>query len=106
MKRLLVVILLLAAGGVRLGFYRGWVGLASDSDGGHSNVTLTGNQDKFQQDRKAALHQAPPPGPSSAGGVAAEGVTAGTVAGVGDGLLTVTDGAGKEQRFTLAPTSA
>jgi hypothetical protein len=65
MQRLVIVIALLLAVGVGVGFYRGWFSVASESNGGHSNVTLTVDKAKFEQDEKAALEKVRPSGPST-----------------------------------------
>lgn len=55
MQRLLIVLVLVGAGIVGLGFYQGWFHIGSDKAGGKSNVTLSVDTDKFQQDRKTAV---------------------------------------------------
>lgn len=54
MKGLLVVLVLVVAGIVGLGFYRGWFHVTSDSAGGESNVTFTVDKNKVEEDRKKA----------------------------------------------------
>jgi hypothetical protein len=54
MKTLIIVIVLLAAGVVGLGFYRGWFSVTSDSGDGKSNIKLTVDKEKFQKDKKSA----------------------------------------------------
>jgi hypothetical protein len=55
MKRLLFVLVLVGVGAVVLGFYQGWFHIGSDTIDGKSNVTLSVNTDKFQEDRKSAV---------------------------------------------------
>jgi hypothetical protein len=52
--RFLIVLLLIVAGVVGLGFYRGWFHLTSDRATDKSNVTLTVDKDKMQQDKQKA----------------------------------------------------
>jgi hypothetical protein len=54
MSRLMIVLVLLVAGVVGLGFYRGWFSVTSDSTDAKSNITLTMDQDKIQEDTKSA----------------------------------------------------
>lgn len=54
MKRLLLVLVLVVACGVALGFYRGWFHIGSDNVDGKSNITLSVDQNKIQEDGKAA----------------------------------------------------
>jgi phosphatidate phosphatase APP1 len=54
MNRLLVVLVLLVAAVVGLGFYQGWFHLSTDSTDHKSNVTLSVDQDKIQEDEKTA----------------------------------------------------
>lgn len=104
MKGLLVVLVLLVAGVVGLGFYRGWFSFASESGGGSANVTLTVDQDKFQEDRKAAVQGVQGLGPRSKDKAAGPGAVNrdGTVVRVSGGELTMTDEDGKEHKHPLA----
>lgn len=104
MKALLVVVVLLVAGMAGLGFYRGWFSFASDSAGARSNVTLTVDQDKFQEDRKAATESVQGLGRQAKDKVAGPGekVTDGTMVSLKGGALTIADREGKEHRHTLA----
>jgi hypothetical protein len=52
--RFVVVILLIVAGVVALGFYRGWFRLTSDGAADKSNITVTVDKDKMQQDKQTA----------------------------------------------------
>jgi len=54
MARLLMVLVVLGAVVAGVGFYRGWFHLTSDSAADTSNVTLTVDKDKIQEDRKSA----------------------------------------------------
>ncbi len=58
MKRLLLVIVLVVAGVLGLGFYRGWFHVVSDSADGESNLTFTLDTNKIEEDRKAAQQKA------------------------------------------------
>ena len=55
MKRLLFVLVLVGAGVAVLGYYREWYRFGSDSTDGKSNVTLSVDTHKFQEDRKSAV---------------------------------------------------
>jgi hypothetical protein len=52
--RFLIVLLLIVAGVVALGFYRGWFQLTSDKAADTSNVTFTVDKEKMQQDKQKA----------------------------------------------------
>lgn len=54
MKFLVVVLVLLLIGIGALGFYQGWFVLSSDKTDHNSNVTLTVDKDKFQEDKEMA----------------------------------------------------
>jgi predicted negative regulator of RcsB-dependent stress response len=54
MKRLVIVVVLLAAGVVVLGFYQGWFRLSTDNTDQKSSATITVDQDKFQKDEEKA----------------------------------------------------
>jgi hypothetical protein len=57
MNRLLVVLLVLAllvAGGVGLGFYLGWFHLSKDGASHDPNFTITVDRDKIRQDEEKA----------------------------------------------------
>jgi len=104
MKALLVVLALLVAGIAGLGFYRGWFSVASDSADAKSNITLTVDQDKFQEDRKAATESVQDLGRQAKDKTVgpAEKITDGTMVGFKGGELTIADKDGKEHRHTLA----
>jgi hypothetical protein len=55
MNRLLIVLLLIVACGVGLGFYLGWFGVTSDSADGKSHFTFTVDKDKVQEDENKVL---------------------------------------------------
>jgi uncharacterized protein YdeI (BOF family) len=100
----LVVLVLFVAGIAGLGFYRGWFSFASDSADAKSNITLTVDQDKFQEDRKAATESVQGLGRQAKDKVAGPGekVTDGTMVSLKGRELTITDKKGKEHRYTLA----
>jgi len=54
MKRLLVVVVVLVAGIVGLGFYRGWFRFSTDNTDPNVNATITVDQDKIQADKEKA----------------------------------------------------
>lgn len=51
MKRLLLVVIVIAAVGFAIGLYMGWFRVASQNADGTSNITLTVDKDKIQQDK-------------------------------------------------------
>lgn len=104
MKAIVFVLVLLVAGVVVLGFYRGWVSFTSDSADAKPNVTLTVDQEKFQEDRKAATESVQGLGDQAKDKVAGsnEKNIEGTLVSVQDDRLTMTDKEGKEHRHTLA----
>jgi hypothetical protein len=57
MNRLLVVLVLVVAGIVGLGFYQGWFHVASDGGGGESNITFTVDTDKMHEDKDKAMEK-------------------------------------------------
>jgi hypothetical protein len=54
MSRSLVVLVLLLAGVVGLGFYLGWFHLATESTARQTNITVTVDRDKIQEDKDRA----------------------------------------------------
>jgi len=52
MRALLVVLVLLLAGVVGVGFYRGWVHLSTNGTDAKPNVTLELNKDKIESDKE------------------------------------------------------
>jgi translation elongation factor P/translation initiation factor 5A len=93
MKLVLIVLVLVAAGVVGLGFYQGWFHLGSDSADGKSNFTLSVDKEKFQEDTQKAK--------SKVAG-ASDQTMDGTVVSVSADNLTMTNTEGKEQSHTLA----
>ena len=57
MNRLFFVFVLLVAGVIGLGFYMGWFHLGSDRGGGEDRITLTVDEEKFKEDKKAAAEK-------------------------------------------------
>jgi len=53
--RFRIVLVLIIAGIVGLGWYRGWFHLSSDRGADKSNVTLTVDKDKMQADKEKAV---------------------------------------------------
>lgn len=104
MKALLIVVILLVAGVVGLGFYRGWFSFTSESGGGSANATLTVDKDKFQEDSKAAMHSVEGLGSRSKDKAGAPGALNrdGTMVRVTGGELTMMDEQGKEHKHPLA----
>jgi hypothetical protein len=51
MKRFFVLLVLIGAGVVALGFHRGWFQFTSDTGGDKSNMTLTVDKGKVQEDK-------------------------------------------------------
>jgi hypothetical protein len=58
MIRILFTLVLIVACVGAFGFYRGWFHVASDSNGDKSNVTLTVDKNKIQDDKQAARDKA------------------------------------------------
>ena len=54
MSRFIVVLLLLAAGVVCLGFYQGWFSFSSETADKKTNITITVDQDKIKEDKEKA----------------------------------------------------
>lgn len=57
MKKLFVLIVLLAVGLAIVGFQRGWFQLASDGDSKKTNLTLTVDKDKIHEDEAKAINK-------------------------------------------------
>lgn len=55
MKSLILVLVVLVAAAFALGLYKGWFHVASNSADGKSNITLTVDKDKIQQDTDKAV---------------------------------------------------
>jgi hypothetical protein len=104
MKRLLLVLVLVGAGTVGLGFYLGWFHVGSDNADGKSNVTLSVDKDKFQKDENTAVANVQNMGRQIRDKVAGPGEKSvdGTVVRVSDNKLTMTDKEGKEHSHALA----
>src|SRR4051794_5468436 len=103
MKAFLVVAVLLVAGVAGLGFYRGWFSFASDGADAKSNVTLTVDKGKMQEDEKKVVANVHDFGHHTKDKAATGGKsTDGTVVRVSIHELTMTTEAGKEQSHPLA----
>jgi hypothetical protein len=98
MKSILCVLVLLGAGVVGLGFYRGWFSIGSERDDGKPRVTLSVDPEKFQEDRKKAEEKIQHLGHK----VATAKSTDGTVVSLSGDKLTMTSKEGKEQSHPLA----
>lgn len=98
MKSFLCVLVLVGAGVVGLGFYRGWFGVRSDRVDGKPKVTFSVDPEKFQEDRKKTEEKIEHLGHKGA----TEKSTDGTVVGVSGDKLTMTSKEGKEQSHPLA----
>ena len=57
MRRLLMVVVLLAAVVAAVGFYRGWFSVAWDSGDGKGQVTGTVDNERIEADKKRAIEQ-------------------------------------------------
>lgn len=104
MNRFLFVLVLVVAGAVGLSFYQGWFHIGSDKADGKSNVTLSVDTDKFQEDRKTAQEKVQDVGNKIRDKVAgtSEKSMDGTVVSVSGDKLTMTNKEGKEHSQALA----
>jgi hypothetical protein len=104
MKRFLFVLVLIVAGIVGLGFYQGWFHIGSDKADGKSNVTLSVDTDKFQEDRKTAVAEVKDLGHQIKDRVAGPSAKTmdGTVVSVKADKLTMANMEGKEHSHALA----
>lgn len=57
MKRLLLVLIVVAACALGLAFYRGWIGVTSDSATGAYSITFMVDKEKLQEDEKSAVEK-------------------------------------------------
>ena len=104
MQRIFFVLVLFVAGAAALGFYRGWFHVESDDADGTSNVTLSVDKEKIEQDRKTAVADVQDVGRQIKNKVASpsEKTMEGTVISVSDDKLTMTNKEGKEHVHALA----
>jgi uncharacterized protein YdeI (BOF family) len=104
MKVLFVVIALLVAGVVALGFYRGWFAFASDNTNGKSKITLVVDKDKLKEDQKSVTKTAQDLGTKAKNAVAgpAGKISDGTMVSLKGSELTIADKDGKEHQHTIA----
>ena len=104
MKRFLFVLVLFGAGAVGLGFYQGWFHIESDKADGKSNITLSMDRDRFQEDRKTAQEKVHDVGNKIKDKVTGQSGKSmdGTVVSVSDNKLTMTSKEGKEHSHMLA----
>jgi hypothetical protein len=106
MQRLFFLLILFVAAAVGLGFYRGWFHVASDDADGTSNVTLSVDKEKIQQDRKTAVADVQDVGRKIKNKVASpsEKTMDGTLVSVSDDKLTMTNKEDQELSHALAAT--
>jgi hypothetical protein len=104
MNRVIIVIVLVGVGVVGLGFYRGWFRLGSDNADGKSNITLSMDGKKIQEDGKKALANVKDAGSDLKEKIAGPGEKSmdGMVVSVSADQLTMTDKEGKEHGHALA----
>ena len=57
MKKFLVLLVFILAGVAALGLYRGWFHVASDSAADKSNITVTVDKGKIEQDKDKAVEK-------------------------------------------------
>ncbi len=57
MKKILILLVLAVVGISAIGFQRGWFQLASEGQGGKTNVTLTVDRDKIHEDEAKAMNK-------------------------------------------------
>ncbi len=55
MKKLVIGLVLIVAGVVGLGFYRGWIHFTSDRAADKPSVTVTVDEEKIQDDKNKAV---------------------------------------------------
>lgn len=103
MKAFLFV-LVLVAGGIGLAFFREWLTVASDHDDNKSNLTLSVDTDKMQEDKKTAITKVQDVGHQVKDKVAgpSEKSMDGTVVSISADKLTMTNNEGKEHSHALA----
>ncbi len=104
MKRLLLALVFVAAAIVALGFYQGWFHVGSDETDGKSNVTVSVDTEKFQQDSKTAVAKVKDLGHQNKDKAAtrSEKIMDGTLVSVSSDKLTMADKVEKEHRYALA----
>ena len=57
MNRILIVLVLIVAGAIGLGYYLGWFRFDSEKTDGQTHITLTVDQKKIQEDEKKAVEK-------------------------------------------------
>lgn len=104
MKRLFLVLVLVGAGVVGLGFYLGWFHVEADSGGGKSAVTLSVDRDKIQEDRNTTAASVQEVGRHLHinAGAPTETTMDGTVVRIEGDKLTMATKEGKEHSHSLA----
>jgi hypothetical protein len=58
MKRLLLVVVLLVAAAIGLGYYQGWFHVSTGGTDGQSNPSITVDQEKIEADKEKAKEKA------------------------------------------------
>jgi len=107
MKRFLLVLVVIAAGIVCLGFYQEWFQIGSDNADHKSNVTLSVDTDKIKEDKNAAVAEVKDLGHQIKDKVAGpsdktDKTMDGTVVSVSADKLTMANKEGKEHSHALA----
>ena len=104
MKRLCSLLVVVGACIVGLGFYQGWFHVGSNKADGKSNVTLSMDTDKFQEDKQTAEEKVQDVENKIKDKVTglSEETMDGTVVSVSSDKLTMTNKEGAEHSHTLA----
>ena len=55
--RIVFILVLIVAGVIGVGFYRGWFTVASDSQGSTPNITVSVDKEKIRQDKAKAVER-------------------------------------------------
>jgi hypothetical protein len=97
MKRILIVLVLVAAGVAVLGFNRGWFNLESDSAAGKSNVSLSIDTNKLKEDGSSLAAAAQKLGGKKADTVAGKSHE-GKVVSIAASKLVMTNMEGEEEQ--------
>jgi hypothetical protein len=103
MRRIIFPLFLAVAAIACLGFYQGWFSVGSDNTAGKSNVTLSVDTDKFQEDRKTAMADVQGAGRQIKDKVSrsSDKTIDGTLVSLSPEKLTMTSNDGKEHSHAL-----